>query len=73
MGGDGAFSHKYFCNEILNLEEHPNCIFGAKVMMILLNGWIFPIGGTSVAKGLRLQPVQQACYFREGTCNCPGP
>ena len=59
--------------EILNLEEHPNRITGSKVMMIFLNGWIFPIGGTSSAKGLRLQPVQQACYFRERTCNSPGP
>ena len=30
-------------------------------MLILLNWWILPIGGASAGKGLRLQPVQQAC------------
>ena len=38
---------------------HPNCITGLKVMEILLNGWILPIGGAS--SGLRLEPAQQAC------------
>ena len=33
--------------EILNPEGHPNRITGSKVTAILLNGWIFPIGGAS--------------------------
>ena len=33
--------------EILNLEGHSNCITGSKVMVILLNGWILPIGGVA--------------------------
>ena len=31
--------------EILNLEVDLNCITGSRVMAILLNGWILPIGG----------------------------
>ena len=42
---------------------HPNCITGSKVTAILLNGWILPNGGASAAKGLRLQPAQQACLI----------
>ena len=42
MVEDGAFSHKVdnFYNrwEILNIEGHPNCITGSRVMVILLNG-----------------------------------
>ena len=30
--------------EILNLEGHLNCITGSKVIAILLNWWILPIG-----------------------------
>ena len=30
--------------EILNLEWHPNCTTASRVMVILLNGWILPIG-----------------------------
>ena len=63
---DGAFSHKidYVTNfkEILNLEEHPNRITGSKVTAVLLNGWIFPVGGASSMKGVRLQPAQQASF-----------
>ena len=59
---NGAFSHKidYFTIfwEILNLEEHRNRTTGSKVTAILLNRWIFPFGGASPVKGLRLQPVQ---------------
>ena len=51
MVGDGAFSHKidYVKNfkEILNLEGHPNCIAGSKVIAILLNEWILSIGGAA--------------------------
>ena len=46
-----AFSHKidYFTlfEEILNLEGHPNCITGSKVMAILLNWLILLIGGVA--------------------------
>ena len=45
---DGAFSHKIdyvtIFKEILNPEGHPNCITGSKVIAILLNGLILPIG-----------------------------
>ena len=51
-------------SEILNPEGHPNCITGSKVTAYLLNVWILPIGGASARKGLRLQPVQQACYLK---------
>ena len=58
MVEDGNFSHKIdyvtIFQEILNLEGHPNRITGSKVMAILLNWWILPIGGASVVKGLRL-------------------
>ena len=70
MVGDGAFSHKRdyvtIFLEILNLKGHPNCITGSKVTAILLNGWIWPIGGASSVRGLRLQPAQQACLFTLG-------
>ena len=38
--------------EILNLEGHPNCNTGSRVMAILLNGWILPVGGASAVEGL---------------------
>ena len=47
-----SFNHKigyvklFF--EIVNPEEHPNCITGSKVMAILLNGWILPFGVASL-------------------------
>ena len=48
---DGTFSQKIeyvtIIKGILNPKEHPNRITGSKVMAILLNGWIFPIGGGS--------------------------
>ena len=40
---DGALGHK----KILNIKGHYYCITGSRVMVILLNGWIFPIGGAS--------------------------
>ena len=49
MIGDGAFNHKIdyitIFREILNSEGHPNGITGSKVLAILLNGWILPVGG----------------------------
>ena len=45
------------------MEGHPNRITGSKVTTILLNLWILPIGGPSAVKGLRVQPVQQACFL----------
>ena len=51
---DGALSHKIdyltIFNEILNPEEHPNCITGSKVTAILVNWWILPIGGASLGR-----------------------
>ena len=49
MVEDGVVSPKIdnFTNlkEILNLKGHPNNITGSRVMTILINWWIFPIGG----------------------------
>ena len=60
MFEDVAFSHKIdyvtIFREILNPKGHPNCITGLKFTVILLNGWILPIGGASAMKGMRLQP-----------------
>ena len=66
MVGDGASSHTidYVSKfkEILNLEGHQNGIkplmieftklysTGSRVTAILLNGWIFPIGGASLGR-----------------------
>ena len=56
MVEDGAFSHKIdyvtICLEILNLKGHSNCINGSRVTVILLNGWILPIGVASTVEGL---------------------
>ena len=60
----GVFSHKINYVTILNPEKHLNRITGAKVMAILLNGWVLPIGGSSAVKGLRLRPAQLACYHK---------
>ena len=49
---------------LLNPKGHQNPISDLKVTAILLKGWILPIGGASAGEGLRLQPVQQACFFR---------
>ena len=58
MVEDMAFSHKIdyvtIVLEILNPEGHLNPSTGSKCMAYLLNGWIFPIGGASAGKGLRL-------------------
>ena len=57
MVGDGAFSHKIDrvsnFKEILHLKGHPHRITGSEVTAILLNRWIFPIGGASAVEGLR--------------------
>ena len=56
MVQDGTFSHKIdyvtILWENLNPERHPNRITGSKVMPFLRNGWILPIGGASLVKGL---------------------
>ena len=41
-----------FFREIINLEECPNLISGSRVMVILLNLLILPIGGASAVEGL---------------------
>ena len=46
-----------------NPQRHQNPISGSKVTVILLKGWILPIGGASVGEGLRLQPTTQACLM----------
>ena len=56
MVEDGAFNHKIdyvtIVLEILNLEGHLNRITRSRIMAILLNVWIFPIGGASAVEGL---------------------
>ena len=51
MVKDDASSYKTnhidIFSEILNLEGHLICCIGSKVLAILLNGWILPIGGVS--------------------------
>ena len=68
--GDGAFSHKIdygtIFKEILNLEGHPNCISGSKVMAISLNGWILSFCGASSAM-IFAQPAKQACWLNRET------
>ena len=63
MGGDGAFSHnlKYvtFFKDILNPEGHPNQITGSKVVAILLNGWVLPVGGVT-SRRVCAGPAKQA-------------
>ena len=48
MVEDSAFSHKidYAKKKLknINLEEQSNHITGSRVTVILLNGWISPIG-----------------------------
>ena len=43
-----------FLKEILN----PYCITGSKVMAILLNGWILPVGGVALGR-VCAQPAKQ--------------
>ena len=62
---DGAFSHKKY---YVTNEGHPNHITSSKLMAIMMNWWILPIGGVAsgrvcIGKGLRLQPAQQACFI----------
>ena len=47
----------------LNPDGHQNPITSSKVTAILLKRWILPYGGASAREGLRLQPVQQACFI----------
>ena len=54
MVEDGAYSHTIgyvtFGYEILNLKGHPNRITGSKLMVFLLNGWIFPVGRVALGR-----------------------
>ena len=54
MVKNGASSHKTnFIDKIINLEGHLNHCSGSKVTaIILLKGWILPIGGASAGEGL---------------------
>ena len=62
---DGAFSHKIDYVTILNPERHPNHNNGLKVMEILLNGWIFPIGGASSITSLTNLRLSIAVFINE--------
>ena len=70
---DGSFSHKVdyvaiFLLKILNLEGLKNRIIGLRVMAILLNGWILPIGGAS-AVGVCYQQGLPRLVFRSSNMN----
>ena len=52
-----------FVLEILNLEGHQNCITGSRVTVILLNGWILPIGGTSAVEGVLSTGPTTSSFF----------
>ena len=46
-------SYVRMIENFLNPKGHQNSINGLKVMVILLKGWISPIGGASALEGLR--------------------
>ena len=61
MVRNGAFIHYglyHFFLENLHLAGYQNCITGSRVMAILLNGIIFPIGQSGEASRWRV------CYQR---------
>ena len=64
--GDRSSSYKIdyviVIKNFLNPKGHQNRISGSKDTAILLKGLILRIGGASAGEGLRLQPVQQACF-----------
>ena len=48
---DGASSHKIsHVAEVRAFKEYINHTIGLKVMAILLNGWILPIGGVALER-----------------------
>ena len=54
----------------LNPEGHKNRITGSKVMAILLNGWILPIGGASSGRFSACSLRSRLVYERTKTvCN----
>ena len=69
MVEDDAFSCKIdyvtILKEILNLEGHPNSITDSRVTVILLNRWIFPIGGASAVEGLLLMRPTSSSLDRD--------
>ena len=46
--------------KFLNLKGHQNFITGSKVTVILVNGWILPVGGDTSGR-VCAQPAKQAC------------
>ena len=54
MVEDSAFSHEIWWGrkllEILNFKGHHSYIIGSKVTVILLNGWVLPVGGVASGK-----------------------
>ena len=50
--------------EILHLEGHPNRISGSRVKAILLNGYIWPIGGASAVEGLQPMRPPRLVYLK---------
>ena len=47
--------------EIPILKEHPSCIIGSLVKVILLKGWILLIDGVALER-VCAQPAKQACF-----------
>ena len=64
MVEDGAFSNKidYFSG-IINVEGHLNCNTGSRVMAILLNWWILPLGRASAVEGLQSTRLPRLVYL----------
>ena len=48
--------------EILNPEGHQNRMTGIKATAILLNEWIFPVGGVASGR-VCAQLAKQACFI----------
>ena len=42
---------------------HPNRITGSRVKVILLNGWIWPIGGASLVEGLQSMGLPRLVFY----------
>ena len=67
MVEDGAVSYKIdyitIGEEIVNFEGHQTTISGAKVMAILLNKGILPIGGASAVEGLLSTGLPHFFFF----------
>ena len=52
----------------LNIQGHPHRIIGSRGTTVLVNGWIFPFGGSSAMEGM--QSMGLPCIVFTGiVCN----